>query len=134
MIYLLDSNVWITFLRNPHSPVVPRLQARLPAELRTCSVVVAELYYGCLRSAKPVGNRTKIDALIAPYLCLPFDETAADRFAVVRSHLETLGTPIGPYDLQIAAIALANGCTLVTHNTLEFNRVPGLLLDDWEIP
>ena len=126
MIYLLDANAWITFLRKPHSPVVPRLHARAPAEVRTCSVVVAELYYGCLRSAKPVDNRTKIDALIAPFLCLPFDQAAADHFAPVRNHLESLGTPSGAYDLQIAAIALANGCTLVTHNTSEFSRVPGL--------
>ena len=75
--------------------------------LRVCSVVVGELYYGCLRSAKPVANRTKIDALIGPYMSLPFDNRAADRFATLRRHLETLGTPIGPYDLQIAAIALA---------------------------
>ena len=132
--YLLDSNVWITFLRKPHSPVVPRLQARMPAEIRVCSVVVGELYYGCLRSAKPVDNRTKVDALFAPYSSLPFDDRAADRFATLRRHLKTLGTPIGPYDLQIAAIALVNGCTLVTHNTGEFSRVPGLLLEDWELP
>ena len=59
---------------------------------------------------------------------------AADRFASLRRHLDTLGTPIGPYDLQIAAIALVNGCTLITHNTREFSRVPGLLLEDWELP
>jgi tRNA(fMet)-specific endonuclease VapC len=132
--FLLESNVWITFLRKPHSPVVPRLQARVPAEIRVCSVVVSELYYGCLRSAKPVDNRTKLDALVAPYLSLPFDDRVADYFATLRRHLDTLGTPIGSYDLQIAAIALANGCTLVTHNTAEFSRVPGLVLEDWELP
>ena len=132
--FLLDSNVWITFSRKPHSPVIARLQARVPADIRVCSVVVAELYYGCLRSSKPADNRTKIDALIAPYSSLPFDDTAADRFATLRRHLETLGTPIGPYDLQIAAIALVHGCTMVTHNTAEFSRVPGLLLEDWESP
>jgi tRNA(fMet)-specific endonuclease VapC len=132
--FLLDANVWIAFLRKPHSPVVPRLRARRPAEIRVCSVVVGELYYGCLRSARPVDNRTKIDALVAPYLSLPFDGRVADRFATLRRHLETLGTPIGPYDLQIAAIAVVNGCTLVTHNTAEFSRVPGLLLEDWELP
>ena len=132
--FLLDSNVWIAFLRMPHSPVVARLRARLPAEIRVCSVVVAELYYGCLRSAKPVDNRSKVDALIAPYSSLPFDDSAADRFASLRRHLDTLGTPIGPYDLQIAAIALVNGCISSTHDTAEFSRVPGLLLEDWELP
>jgi tRNA(fMet)-specific endonuclease VapC len=62
--------------------------------------------------------------LIAPYPCLPFDKAAADQFATIRRHLESLGALIGPYDLQIAAIALTNGCTLVTHNLAEFQRVP----------
>jgi tRNA(fMet)-specific endonuclease VapC len=132
--FLLDTNVWVTFLRKPNSPVVPRLQTRTPAEVRVCSVVVAELRYGCLCSAKPAENRAKTDALIAPYICLPFDEPAADHFAVIRHHLESAGTPIGPYDLQIAAIALANACTVVTHNTAEFGRVPGLRYEDWELP
>jgi tRNA(fMet)-specific endonuclease VapC len=65
---------------------------------------------------------------------LPFDEASADIQAEIRHHLESLGTPIGPYDQQIAAIALANGCTLVTHNTREFSRVPGLVIEDWEVP
>ena len=132
--YLLDSNAWITFLRKPHSPVVARLQARQPHEIRVCSPVAAELYYGCLRSAKVQANRAKIDALIDPYVCLPFDQAAADVCAGLRHHLETQGTPIGPYDLQIAAIALANGCTVVTHNLAEFRRVPGLSVEDWETP
>jgi len=130
--FLLDTNVWVTFLRDRHSPVVARLNSELPRHLRTCSIVVAELYYGCQRSAKPTDNRTKIDALIAPYPCLPFDKSAADQFATIRRHLESLGAPIGPYDLQIAAIALTHGCTLVTHNLAEFQRVPGLMVEDWE--
>jgi tRNA(fMet)-specific endonuclease VapC len=87
-----------------------------------------------LRSAKPTENRAKADAFLAPYLSLPFDDAAADVHATIRHHLETLGTPIGPHDLQIAAIARLHGFTLVTHNTAEFSRVPGLLLEDWELP
>lgn len=90
MIYLLDSNVWIAFLRQPGSPVVSRLQAKPPGEIRVCSVVVAELRYGCLRSAKPVANRAAVQGLLAPYLSLPFDDTAADQFATIRRHLECL--------------------------------------------
>jgi tRNA(fMet)-specific endonuclease VapC len=134
MIYLLDTNVWVSFLRRPASPVVPRLQARRPDEIRVCSVVRAELVYGALRSANPIKTRSTVNALLLPYICLPFDETSAGIQAQIRHHLESLGTPIGPYDLQIAAIALANGCTLVTHNTAEFSRVPGLLIEDWEVP
>lgn len=134
MMHLLDTNAWVVFLRDPRSLVVPRLRAKQPADVCVCSVVVAELYYGCLRSANPAANRAKVDALVRPYVCLPFDQSAAEHYAAIRRHLETLGAPIGPYDLQIAAIAYANGCSLVTHNIAEFGRVPGLLLEDWESP
>ncbi len=134
MTYLLDTNVWVVFLRKPHSPVVARLRARQPADVRVCSVVIAELYYGCLRSANPAANRGRVESLVRPFPSLPFDDVAAEQYANVRRHLENLGAPIGPYDLQIAAIALAHRCTLVTHNTREFGRVPGLLLEDWESP
>jgi tRNA(fMet)-specific endonuclease VapC len=134
MTYLLDTNAWVQFLRNRHALVVQRIHARQPAELRVCSVVMAELFYGCLRSAKPAANRAKVDAVLQPYLTLPFDTAAADVHARIRHHLEMLGTPIGPYDLQIAAIAITSGCTVVTHNTAEFCRAPGLLVEDWELP
>jgi tRNA(fMet)-specific endonuclease VapC len=63
---------------------------------------------------------------------MPFDDAAAQTYGVIRAVLEKEGRPIGPNDMLIAAIALANGLTVVTHNTAEFGRVPGLLLDDWE--
>jgi tRNA(fMet)-specific endonuclease VapC len=132
MIYLLDANVWVQFLRQRHARVVQRIQARQPSDVRVCSVVASELYHGCLCSAHPAANRAKVDAVLQPYLSLPFDDTAADLHARIRHHLESLGTPIGPYDLQIAAIALVTACALVTHNTAEFARVPGLLIEDWE--
>jgi tRNA(fMet)-specific endonuclease VapC len=134
MTYLLDSNVWITALRKPGSSLAAKFRANDPADIRVCSVVVAELRHGCLCSAKPAANRAAVDALLAPYPSLPFDDAAAEHFATIRRHLESLGLTIGPYDLQIAAIAMANGCTLVTHNQAEFSRVPGLPLDDWQTP
>ena len=134
MIYLLDSNVWVALLRGTKPQVATRFRAASTADLRVCSVIVAELRYGCARSAKPAANRAAVDALLAPYPSLPFDDAAVDFFVTIRRHLESLGTPIGPYDLQIAAIALAHQCTMVTHNHAEFSRVPALLLEDWETP
>ncbi|MEX2139228.1 MAG: type II toxin-antitoxin system VapC family toxin [Pirellulales bacterium] len=134
MIYLLDTNVWITVLRHPTASLAARFKALTPADIRICSVVVAELRHGCLRSAKPVVNRSALDTLLAPYASLPFDDTAADRYAAIRHHLGSIGQVIGPLDMQIAAIALANGCTLVTHNTGEFGRVAGLAIEDWQVP
>jgi tRNA(fMet)-specific endonuclease VapC len=135
MIYLLDSNVWIGLIRRTSPALDARFQAMAPlADLRVCSVICAELWYGCARSARPAANRAALDALIAPFSSLPYDNAAADLFASIRRHLESIGQMIGPYDMQIAAIALANGCTLVSHNTAEFNRVPNLVLEDWQIP
>ena len=122
------------FLRNKNALVVQRIHMHQPAELRVCTVTAAELYFGCLKSSKPAAYRATVDAVLAPYVLLPFDIAAADEFAKIRHHLESRGTPIGPYDLQIAAIALVHGLTLVTHNTSEFSRVPGLVLEDWELP
>src|SRR5262245_11230231 len=135
MIYRLDSNVWISLIRGTSSVLAAKLQAMTPtADLRVCSVVVAELWYGCARSAKPAANRAGLAALIVPYPSLPYDDAAADHFVTIRRHLESLGQVIGPYDMQIAAIAPAHGCTLVTHNTAEFSRVPGLAIEDWQVP
>src|SRR5579875_1169464 len=128
MIYLLDTNVWIGLIRGLSGVLLAKYRAMAPtADIRVCSVVLAELWYGCARSASPAANRAALQALIAPYPSLPFDDAAADQYATIRRHLESLGQVIGPYDLQIAAIALANGCTLVTHNLAEFSRIPGLL-------
>jgi tRNA(fMet)-specific endonuclease VapC len=99
-----------------------------------CSVVVGELIYGVLRS--PTSHRAANLALVAAlrqqYPSLAFDDAAAQEYGSIRAHLAGLGTPIGPNDLLIAAIGLANGFTVVTHNTAEFSRVPGLPLEDWQ--
>ena len=135
MTYLLDSNVWIGLIRGFSSALATRFQALAgTVDLRVCSVVCAELWYGCARSARPAANRAALEALISPFPSLPYDNAAADLFVTIRCHLESLGQPVGPYDLQIAAIALANGCTVVTHNTSEFARVPGLVVEDWQVP
>jgi tRNA(fMet)-specific endonuclease VapC len=134
MTYLLDSNVCIQYLRGRNLLVRQRLSAKPLQEIRLCSVAKAELYLGTLCSANPAANRYKVDAFVGPYLSLAFNDAAAEVQAQIRHHLEVLGTPIGPYDLQIAAIALMHHCTLVSHNTAEFSRVPGLLLEDWEMP
>lgn len=78
-------------------------------------------------------SRAKQDAFFIRFQHLDFDDLAADRFGSLRATLEKAGTPIGPYDMQIAAIALVHNLIVVTHNTGEFVRVPSLQLEDWEI-
>lgn len=133
MIYLLDTNVCIRYLNGRAPAIRTHLQAHHPGEIRVCAVVKSELFAGAMKSARPTGNLAKQQAFLAPFISLPFDDPAAESYATVRAHLEKQGTPVGPYDMQIAAIALANRCILVTNNTIEFTRVPGLTLENWEI-
>lgn len=134
MTYLLDTNVWVAVLRSANPLLENRFRAKIPADIRVCSIVVSELRHGCLRSAKSAANRAAVDALLAPFVSLPFDDAAADHFAKIRHSLEQAGLMIGPFDAQIAAIALANTCTVVTNNTAEFSRVAGLLIENWHMP
>jgi tRNA(fMet)-specific endonuclease VapC len=132
--YLLDTNVCINYLRGKNPIVVQHVSAHPAAEVALCSVVIAELRYGAERSINPAKEHAGVDAFAAQFVSLPFDDVAARIFGEIRAALESVGQAIGPYDTMIAAIALAHNMTLVTHNTNEFCRVPGLTLEDWEIP
>lgn len=134
MKYLLDTNTCVHYLRlGSKSPVAGKLAATNPGEVALCSVVLGELLFGALRSSDPAKNTAQVRTFAGGFPSLPFDDDAADRYAEIRADLAANGTPIGPNDMLIAAIALARGLTLVTHNTTEFRRVVGLTLDDWQI-
>ena len=134
MKYLPDTNAWIGYLNKPSGPLGLKLVAQPSADIALCSVVIGELLTGAYKSARQAPNLALLRRLEQQFLSLPYDNAAADRYAQVRAHLERLGTPIGPYDLQIAAIALTNGLTVITHNTGEFGRVPTLAMEDWTVP
>jgi tRNA(fMet)-specific endonuclease VapC len=121
-------------LRKGNRNVINHIHARPPSDLRLCSVVVAELYYGAYKSPQPAANLALLASFRPPFLSVPFDDRAAQVYGQIRTDLELKGMPIGPNDLIIAAIALANDLTLVTHNTSEFGRVSGLKLVDWFLP
>ena len=132
MIFLPDTNACITLLRQRHAKLIARWRAVKASEVALCSVVVYELRHGAERSSNPIAEHAKLDAFLAPFTSLPFDDAAARKCAEIRRELERSGSSIGPHDLQIAAIALQHGLTLVTHNTGEFSRIPGLRWEDWE--
>jgi tRNA(fMet)-specific endonuclease VapC len=134
MMYLLDTNAGITYLRGQNAPLAQRIVAHPPTDIRLCSVVIAELYYGAYRSANPSAELRKVDRFIRQFRILALNRRAARHAGRIRADLAAKGTPIGLYDVLIAATALAHGATLVTHNTREFGRVLGLLLEDWEVP
>lgn len=135
MSHLLDTNAFVDHLRRgPKSKVTARLVVAPPGTVYLCSVVLGELIFGAVRSG-PVhepANRAMIAGLRAVFPTIPFDDAAAEEYGKLRAYLTTTGHLIGPNDLLIAAIALASGATLVTHNTSEFSRVPGLVLEDWQ--
>ena len=133
MTYLLDSNVCVRILTNSHLKVSQKYSALGSAKVAIYSVVKAELYYGAYKSQRRSTNLVSVTQFWDPLVSLPFDDMAADVYGQIRAQLELQGTPIGPNDLMIASIALANNLTLVTHNTREFSRVSGLQLEDWEI-
>ena len=131
-IYIPDTNACIQYLNKPHSPVTKKFSADAQGDIAFCDIVKMELYYGAYRSARQQDNLALLKRFFVPFLSLPFDDVAAEICGRLRASLAAAGTPIGPYDLQIAAIALASGLTLVMHNTREFSRVPGLQPEDWE--
>ena len=134
MNYLLDSNPCIQYLRGKNAAILQHFAAHAASEIAVCSVVVGELRFGAECSANPLQEHARLDGFLAPYVSLPYDDNTARIYATIRKDLASRGVPIGPYDFQIAAVALANDLILVTHNTGEFSRVSGLKLEDWEIP
>lgn len=133
MTHLLDTNACVAYLRARNAKLCGRVDSSPPGDVALCTIVLAELLYGAVKSRDPVTERAAVDAFAAPYACLPFDPAAATEYARVRFDLEARGLMIGANDLLIASIALAHGLTVVTHNTAEFGRVPGLAIEDWEV-
>jgi tRNA(fMet)-specific endonuclease VapC len=116
--------------------VLAQLKLYPDDEVLLCSVVLAELWYGAERSDpnRRANNYALVNQLEARYQSLPFDNAAARDYAAIRAPLSHIGQPIGPNDIMIASIARSQGVTLVTHNTAEFSRVPGMLIEDWQAP
>ncbi len=132
MRFLLDTNTCICIL-NGASPKLQARQRVVPAsQIRLCSPVKAELWFGAAKSSKRPQVEQALTLFFARFRAMPFEDQAARIYGELRADLEGKGTPIGPNDLLIAAIALANDLTLVTHNTGEFSRIGGLTLEDWE--
>lgn len=129
--FLLDTNVCVQYLTKRNQNIVDRVIAE-SRNVTLCSIVKAELLAGAHKSAKPVQNLRVFRSFFSVLPSIDFDDGAAEHYGHIRAQLEQMGTPIGPNDLLIASIALANNLTLVTHNTREFGRISGLNIEDWE--
>jgi len=130
MRYLLDANVVIGLLNDATSKLARRARRERPADIAISAIVAHELFYGVFKSRRAVQNVALIDAL--QFAVLEFDKEDARQAGEIRALLASGGTPIGPYDVLIAGQAKARNLILITHNTDEFGRVPGLRFDDWQ--
>jgi tRNA(fMet)-specific endonuclease VapC len=130
--YLLDTNVCARYLNGKSLAIRERLRATNIVDIAVCSVVKGELFYGAIKSNNPERTLARQQEFLKLFVSLPFDDSAALIYGRIRAELSANGTPIGPNDFQIAAIAMANNLILVTHNTKEFSRVNGLQIEDWE--
>ena len=126
--YVLDTDAVVDVLRKKRG-VAERLARVSPDDVAVASMAVAELLYGAAASADPARNRAEVERFLSQVHLLPFGRRAASAHAELRWQLRA--QPIGPNDLVIAATALAAGATLVTSNTREFERVPGLRVESW---
>jgi len=124
--YLLDTDICIFMIRGKHPQLIEKIEA-LPAEKVFLSAVThAELEFGVANSRDPERNRTALELFVSAFEILPFETIHARIYGEIRAYLSRRGTPIGPYDLQIAAQALTHDYCLITNNIAEFSRIPGL--------
>lgn len=128
--YLLDTNICIYIINRKPPEVFRHFEGLSVGDIAISSITGAELAHGVTKSGSS-RNQQALEKFLMPLDILAFDTMAMHHYGRLRTQLERLGTPIGPLDTLIAAHALALGCTLVTNNLREFERVPGLPLENW---
>jgi tRNA(fMet)-specific endonuclease VapC len=131
MRYMLDTNICSYILKNRPQSVKARFDQVGTSALAISTVVLAELYYGAARHPRGIAIRREIGDFVSRLSVIPWDETAANHYGAIRAALEKSGTPLGAMDLMIAAHARSQGATLVSNNIQHFEKVPGLLIENW---
>lgn len=128
MKYILDTDICI-FALQQRMGVLDRLLQESPDDISVSAMTEAELTYGAIKSGDSERAKPQVAAFLDPVMVLPFDSESAKKHAEIRFALRS--APIGERDMVTAAVAVANGLILVTHNTREFSRIEGLPLEDW---
>lgn len=128
--YLLDTNIVIYTMKNRPIEVRDSFNAH-EGQLAISSVTLMELLYGAEKSSDPAKNTRSIETFSARLAVLDYDSPAAQHTGQIRAELAKSGKPIGPYDQMIAGQARSLGLILVSNNIREFERVPGLRLENW---
>lgn len=129
--WLLDTNAVIALLMRRSELLLRRVEATAPGALAVSSVAAHELYFGAYRSQQVDFNLETLRLAFTDLEIFNLDCEDARAAGEIRAELAQRGTPIGPYDVLIAGQAMARGLPLVTNNTIEFERVTGLRLEDW---
>ena len=128
--WMLDTDALSDLIRNPRGALMQRLASIEPDAVCTSIIAACELRFGARKKGSDVLTR-RVEQLLGTMTILPLDSPADQDYADIRSALERAGTPIGGHDLFIAAHARSRDMTLITNNTREFNRVPGLRVENW---
>jgi len=129
--YLLDTNICIYIKNYRPTEVLARFSKLPPGKVAMSAITYGELCFGAEKSSRPKETRNILEHLVTLIPVLPLDESVSTHYGKIRQHLQASGTPIGNNDLWIASHALANKLILVTNNEAEFERVPGLKVENW---
>ena len=130
--YLLDTDICIYIINRRPNSVVKKICSQNPQDIKISSVSAAELEYGVSKSKRRDQNRLALYSFLSSFEIIPFDTRDVEIYGLIRAEVEHQGKVIGPYDMQLAAQALARGLILVTNNTDEFKRIPKLKLENWK--
>ncbi len=129
-VYLLDTDIISDLIRNPAGEVARHIADRGESAVCTSIVVACELRFGARKKGSAL-LAARVEELLALIEVLALDAGMDRHYAEIRAELEARGTPIGPNDLLIASHALTLGLTVVTANSAEFSRIPGLSVENW---
>lgn len=128
--FMLDTNICIYVMKNRPPALRDRFDS-IHETLCISVITLAELYYGAEKSDRTAENLRGVERFANGLAVLPFDPAAAAHFGQLRAHLKRKGTPASAQDILIGAHARSEGLTLVTNNRREFDRMPGLLVENW---
>lgn len=131
MKYMLDTNICIYLIKQNPTHVKQKFETISVGDICLSSITVAELQFGIEKSSFQERNRKALELFLAPLIIVDFDASPAVEFGKIRILLEKGGTPIGAYDLLIAAHARSLDLSLVTNNLREFSRIPDLKIENW---
>lgn len=131
MKFMLDTTICIDLIRRRPRSVLDRFASQSLGDIGISTITLVELEYGVSASSRPAANREALDEFVSPLDVAPFDREATTVYGGLRAALERKGQTIGSMDLLIAAHAVRLGVRLITHDIREFERVPGLRIEDW---